>query len=191
MITHRVISVTEVKANAIAHQANCQKIMGGGVAAAIRRKYPEAYEADLKTVKGSRKKLGTYSLAETSDGKVIYNVYSQFDLSAGIGDRATLYDMVDVGLRAVRDHIEQYMGHDQFIDEPFILAIPYKYGCALGGGSWPIVEAIIRDIFEKSPLDVILCEWPPNVVNPTPPMSALEKALNFKLGVVDMRPFTA
>jgi hypothetical protein len=176
--------------------------MGAGVARAIREKYPEAYEADLKTPRGSKKKLGTYSLAETSDGKVIYNVYSQFNLSAGIGDRATLYDMVDVGLRAVRDHMEQLAGPAEIMYEPLTLAIPYKYGCALGGGSWPIVEAIIRDIFEKSPIDVILCEWPPNVVNPTPPMSALEKALNFKLGVADAndanefgnnesRPFTA
>lgn len=190
MITHQVISVTEVKADAIAHQANCFHTMSGGVAAAIRQKYPEAYEADLKTAKGSRKKLGSYSRANTSDGKIIFNVYSQFDLSAGIGDRATLYDMVDVGLRSVENRILELVDKADDIT----LAIPYKYGCALGGGSWPVVEAIIRDIFEKSPINVILCEWPPNVIKTTSLVSALTTKIDFDLSVfdsVDNRPFTA
>lgn len=41
---------------AIAHQANCFNTMGSGVALAIKNAFPEAYEADCKTVKGDKKK---------------------------------------------------------------------------------------------------------------------------------------
>lgn len=150
MIKHKVINLVDAKVTAIAHQANCFHIMGGGVARAIREKYPEAYAADVRTRKGDKKKLGTFSEAVTDDGKRIFNVYSQYDLAGPKNMRATQYDMVDIGLRAVCDQLH----------EGDILGLPYKYGCALGGGSWPIVEAIIYDVFESADFNVILCEWP-------------------------------
>jgi len=162
MITHQVINLLDAPVTHIAHQANCFHIMGGGVAAAIRHRHPEVYDADLKTVRGSENKLGTFSKVSIGD-KTFYNVYSQYNLSGGVGDRATQYDMVDVGLRAVLDDIAGH--HTIFSDDailtPAVLGIPYNYGCVLGGGSWRIVEAIIYDIFESSPVDVLLCEWPP------------------------------
>lgn len=176
MVTHQVIDLLAAKVNAIAHQANCFHIMGGGVARVIRQKYPEAYNADLKTRKGSRKKLGTFSKADASDGMQIYNVYSQFDLSRGIGDRATLYDMVEQGLRAVEEDLAGPMTITDTIDlntEPVILGIPYNYGCVLGGGSWRIVEAIIHEVFSTSPIDVLLCEWPA----PTKPTSFVDSVI--------------
>jgi hypothetical protein len=128
------------------------------VARQIRERYPEAYEADLTTSRGDKTKLGTFSKALTADGKTIFNVYSQFGLSQGIGDRATLYDMVDKGLRAV----ELEISHEGFLDAgTAVLGIPYMYGCALGGGTWAVVEAIIKDVFATSPVDVLICEWPP------------------------------
>jgi O-acetyl-ADP-ribose deacetylase (regulator of RNase III) len=163
MIKHQVLNLLDAPVTHMAHQANCFHIMGGGIASAIRQRYPMAYEADLKTRKGDRAKLGTFSRSSTGDApsKVIYNVYSQFNLSQGIGDRATQYDMVDIGLRAV---LHDMAGHHTVFstaDEQLVLGLPYNYGCVLGGGSWRIVEAIIYDIFETSPVDVLLCEWPP------------------------------
>lgn len=172
MITQKVIDVTKAPVDAIAHQANCFHIMGGGVARAIRETFPAAYEADLKTKRGDRKKLGTYSRAVVNDGKLaIYNVYSQYDLAPDFGERATQYDMVVEGLTRVRDDLE---GSDTLIDtKSLTLGIPLKYGCALGGGSWRIVEAIIHDIFERSTVDVLLCEWPAPVVG----ISGLQEAI--------------
>lgn len=173
MITQKVIDVTKAPVDAIAHQANCFHIMGGGVARAIRETFPAAYEADLKTKRGDRKKLGTYSRAVVNDGKLaIYNVYSQYDLAPNFGERATQYDMVVEGLTKVR---EDLLGADMLPDDDkiFTLGLPVKYGCALGGGSWRIIEAIIRDIFESSGIDVLLCEWPAPVVG----ISGLQEAI--------------
>lgn len=158
MITHQVINLLGAPVTHIAHQANCFHIMGGGVARAIRSKYPEAYVADLSTVKGSKDKLGTFSRTVTTDDKIIYNVYSQYNLSAGIGDRATQYDMVYEGLKSVEQDITLQLAVS---DMDAVLGIPYLYGCVLGGGSWRVVDAIIHDIFESSPVNVLLCEWPP------------------------------
>jgi hypothetical protein len=159
MITHRVINIVDAPVNGIAHQANCFHIMGGGVARAIADRYPEAYAADKKTVRGGKSKLGNFSFVKTSDDKIVFNVYSQYNLSAGFGNRATQYDMVDKGLRLVEDYIAASMA--LVSDKPFVLGIPFKYGCVLGGGTWTVVDAIIHDIFDLSPVDVMICEWPP------------------------------
>ena len=44
--------------NVIIHGANCQNTMGSGVAKQIKEHFPGAYDADLRTTKGDREKLG-------------------------------------------------------------------------------------------------------------------------------------
>lgn len=70
--------------NIIIQGCNCHNTMGSGIAKEIRERYPEAYEADLKTVKGDKTKLGTYS-ATTAPKKdpsfVIINAYTQYDFN--------------------------------------------------------------------------------------------------------------
>jgi len=34
-------------------------------------------------------------------------------------------------------------------------------GCALGGGSWRVVSAIIEDIFESNPIELYICRYEP------------------------------
>lgn len=48
----------------IAHGCNCQCAMGKGIALSIKQQFPEAYDADLRTPKGDRAKLGTISTAK-------------------------------------------------------------------------------------------------------------------------------
>ena len=65
----------------IIHGCNCFCAMGAGIARTIRREYPAAYQADCKTEKGSKTKLGTYSSAKVhSSGYCfeIVNAYTQY-----------------------------------------------------------------------------------------------------------------
>ena len=62
----------------IAHGCNCFHMMGAGIAKTIREEFPEAYEADLKTAAESYNKLGTISIAKSSNGVYIVNAYTQF-----------------------------------------------------------------------------------------------------------------
>ena len=66
----------------IIHGCNCYCTMGAGIAKAIRKEFPEAYEEDCKTKKGDQKKLGNYSAAKViRNGRVIIiiNGYTQYD----------------------------------------------------------------------------------------------------------------
>ena len=65
----------------IVHGCNCFCTMGAGIAKTIREKFPEVYEIDLQTKKGSREKLGKISyisIVRRSLNIIIVNGYTQF-----------------------------------------------------------------------------------------------------------------
>lgn len=66
----------------IIHDCNCFTTMGVGIAKTIKQYFPEAYNADLKTVKGDKSKLGKISWAKVERGNgelIIVNGYTQFN----------------------------------------------------------------------------------------------------------------
>ena len=54
--------------NCIVHGCNCFNKFGKGIALSIRKIFPEAYVADLKTIEGDKNKLGTISYATVKGG---------------------------------------------------------------------------------------------------------------------------
>jgi O-acetyl-ADP-ribose deacetylase (regulator of RNase III) len=117
----------------IAHGCNCFHAMGGGLAAQVKRHFPEAHAADMATPYGDRAKLGTCSVAvaTTPAGALtIVNAYTQFQPSMGRG--------VDVDYDAVRDAMAWLKAHyaGKRIGLPQI-------GAGLAGGDWVRIEAII------------------------------------------------
>ena len=143
MIINIQSNIFDTEADGIIHQCNCFHTMGGGIAKAIRAKYPEAYDADLQTKYGDYNKLGTYSIAQTSDGKYIYNMYSQYHYgSMGNlpGERQTNYESMYSGLFYIKNHAKK--------NNLESLAVPHGIGCGLARGSWNIVHEIIKDIFQ-------------------------------------------
>ena len=136
----------------IIHQANCFHTMGGGVALQIREKYPEAYEADCKTMRGDLNKLGSFSWAHTLDGKIVINMYSQFRY--GREKRHTDYDAMEQALPRIIDFIQKEVGAKCKV------GIPYKIGCQLGGGDFNIVEDIFIKHFNKTDLQLYIVEFP-------------------------------
>lgn len=131
------------------HQCNCFHVMGGGIALAIRNKYPEAYKADVAHgLSGDRNRLGTFSWVKSWDDKIIYNIYGQYDFGDG---RRTNYEALYTGLRAVEKHALEANVKS--------LGFPKNMGCKLAGGSWRIVRALIEDVFIDSPIDVTICNY--------------------------------
>jgi O-acetyl-ADP-ribose deacetylase (regulator of RNase III) len=152
MIIHKDCNIFDGGAQGIIHQANCQNTMGSGIAREIRARYPEAYEADCKTIAGDYKKLGTFSSVKTNDGKfVIYNCYSQYRY--GREQRHTNYEAVYTGLSSIEQNARE-LGLTT-------LSLPYNMGCMLGGGSWRIVSVIIDEVFKDSPIDLYICRYTP------------------------------
>jgi O-acetyl-ADP-ribose deacetylase (regulator of RNase III) len=58
----------------IVHGCNCHCTMGAGIAAAIKKRFPEAYAADCATLKGDRSKLGTISQAQIERADVRFTL---------------------------------------------------------------------------------------------------------------------
>lgn len=132
------------------HQANCMCQMGGGIALQIKNKFPEAYEADLKTIKGDPKKLGTFSFAVLPSNFHIYNLYSQFNIGYS---RMTDYTAMVNGLELIRQHA---------IDSGLkSLGLPKYMGCKLGGGYYPVVRAIIDEVFDvpNAGISLYICNY--------------------------------
>jgi hypothetical protein len=135
----------------LAHVSNSYCVMGAGVAAQIKKRYPEAYEADLATKHLGDCKLGFYSQATVNGGKLtIVNLYGQI----GIGNdgdplnRNAQYDLLFDAL--------YHMAYD--ITRPLnrptgnvVIGIPDMMGCGLAGGNRRIVVAILLTIEEMFP----------------------------------------
>ncbi len=118
----------------IVHGCNCFCAMGAGIARSIKQTFPAAYEADLRTKKGDREKLGTISFAEIAheNGElVVVNAYSQFHWRGRDG-RAD-YDAIRRAFVAVK---ERFSGRR--IGYPLI-------GAGLAGGDWSTISAIIDE----------------------------------------------
>lgn len=119
---------------AFAHGCNCQNVMGAGVARLVRSFLPEAWKADLATVKGDRTKLGTAGIVELPGGKLVGNLYTQYDYR---GPRLRVdYEAVCTALAAFAAAMTA-----RGLDD---LVIP-KIGAGLAGGDWSIIEGIVRE----------------------------------------------
>lgn len=127
--------------NVIVHGCNCFNQMGKGIACQIKDNYPEAYEADCKTLCGDKNKLGTYSVATIGDLTVI-NAYTQYKYKGR--------NNIDYG--AVRDVFHK-------IAEDFSnsrIGIP-KIGAGMAGGTWSLLQDIIME--ETDQLDITLVKF--------------------------------
>lgn len=139
-IEYRKGNLLDVKSGVIAHGVNCQGVMGGGVALAIKQKYPRAFEKYRSkclecTQFGdpSAKLLGDVQFVRvTEKGVVVANCFTQ-DFY-GPRQRQVNYEAV----------AECFHALDAVTTE---VNIP-KIGAGLGGGDWKVIEAIINSEFE-------------------------------------------
>lgn len=141
----------------IAHQANCFSTMGSGIAYHIKKKYPEAYQADKEFPLKPKERLGQYSIATVGgeDGKQRYivNLYGQYMF--GGGERHTNYEALGSALELMMSHIEG--------SNDIKVGVPYKMGCGLGGGDWDFVESILDQIANRYSVPIYIyvlpAEW--------------------------------
>ncbi len=121
----------------IIHGCNCYCTMGAGIARAIKSIFPEAYDADCKTEKGSKSKLGSYSSATiTKNAHVItvINAYTQHHYK-GSGVKADYEAIRSVFKSVKQDFSGKSIGYP-------------KIGAGLAGGDWNIISGIIDEELE-------------------------------------------
>lgn len=118
----------------VIHGCNCQCQMGKGIALAIKKRFPEAYDADLATPEGDRSKLGTLSTARIHrDGidLVVVNAYTQFHWRGS-------------GVKADYDAIRKCFSQIRQLFSGKRIGYP-KIGAGLAGGDWATIASIIEE----------------------------------------------
>lgn len=132
----------------IIHGCNIWNTMGAGIALQIKKAFPEAYEADLKTTKGDPRKIGTYTVGyiDLDDDKVlaVINAYTQkdFGLSGDMFEYDSFRNILNDLIGCIRDDVK--------IGMPLI-------GCGLAGGNKERILDIIKETIGE--LDVTIVEY--------------------------------
>ena len=135
------------EANIIGHQCNCQGVMGSGVAAEARHRYPNVFEAYRKDYINGKLKLGYVCFATAKTDQVIANMCAQniFGYDGGI---YTNYE----ALQKCLDTVKEYATFEY--DVKPVIAFPYLMSCYRGGGDWNIVYKMIEDTFTDFDVEI-------------------------------------
>ena len=154
MITHVKGDLLELFRNGavdvILHVANCQGVMGSGIAAQIKDQYPEAYDSYKEFEKYSPNglELGTISYAIMNNFVGICNLHAQH--LYGSGTRFLNYEALYNCLESVVDLLNY---------APMVIGIPFRMGSDRAGGDWRIVEKMIEVVFENTEYDIVIVEY--------------------------------
>ena len=136
--------------NVFIHAANCQNVMGKGIAKAISTAYPEVARADNATQAGDKSKLGSYTYAHVKENVVIANAYSQYNYGwlnpLDSNGRQTDYEALRKSLTAIRDDFTGRSTH------PVIFYIPKFIGQGLAKDDPNIIQPMVKEIFKDHEL---------------------------------------
>lgn len=134
MVIHRT-DILEVKEGLILHGVNCQKVMGAGLAKAIRDKWPIVYKKYLEHFRyfDNQAILGYFLPVQVTPDLWVGNCFTQYFY--GRNNRQINYEAVYTSLEGAFT-----WASDSSLD---VIHMP-KIGCNLGGGEWSIVESMVR-----------------------------------------------
>jgi len=142
--------VTTVEEGLILHGCNCVGGFGSGVAGAIRRKWPDVYEAFKENGVGEHL-LGTTEFLVLSDRQrlVVANGYTQVNCGND-GKRYANIDAVENCTLAAVEYADAF-------DLPLYMP---KIGCGLGGLSWEdeVKEVVLKVSSEFPDVNIFICD---------------------------------
>lgn len=143
IITQDILSL---QSGIIAHQVNCQGVMGAGLAKQIRDKFPKAYDAYMKSFRNKKLALGIISPCQINDTLWVFNMCGQ-DRYGKDGKQYTDYDALATCLTKL---------HTKSLELGLTPYLPYNLGCGYGGGKWEIVYELIS----KHCPNAVICKLP-------------------------------
>jgi len=149
--------------NFILHQANCESLMGRGMAKTIAYLYPLAEKVDNEFPYIPQERLGKYSIATIRKNDLyIVNLYGQLfrgkansakeqnERYAYLKESLTLF-LADLNRKQKKESRKYKVG------------LPYKIASDMAGGSWERVLEILLDISEKQKIDLHIYKKEENI----------------------------
>lgn len=129
-----------VKRGVIVQQVNAQGVMGSGIAKSIREQWPAVWtayrDAVPSTAGNGQRHLGKLIMVRVEPELWVANIVGQQYYGKDRTVRYTSYDALDEGFQK----LELWLLETDFLCEDIHHPL---IGCGLGGGKWPVVEAII------------------------------------------------
>lgn len=148
-IVYKTGNLLDAQTDVIAHQVNCQGVMGSGVAKQIRNKWPRAYDSyvshcyDYTTY--THELLGECQLVQVNDNQCVANLFGQ-NYYGRDNKRYTSYD----GIYDALTSLATLMMSNGMKS----LAIPYKMSSDRGGADWNVVLAMIESVFKDTDITI-------------------------------------
>lgn len=153
-IVYKTGNLLDAQTDVIAHQVNCQGVMGSGVAKQIREKWANVYtvyraEYDLFTDL-NKSLLGNCQLVQVNDNQYVANLFGQ-NYYGRDAKRYTSYDGIYDALTSLTV---------QMMDNGMeSLAIPYKMSSDRGGADWNVVLAMIESVFKDTDITIEIWKY--------------------------------
>ena len=135
------------KANIICHQTNTYGVMGSGVAAEVKRRYPHVFQSYRKDYEDGKLELGYVNFTTAKTDQVIANMCGQ-DKYGYDGKQYTNYD----GLQKCFDEVVDF-ANEAFDVKP-VIAFPFLLASCRGGASWDVVYKMIEDTFKDFDVEI-------------------------------------
>lgn len=123
------------------HQTNIWGIMGAGIAAQIREKYPKVNKEYVDWCENHAKDglIGTIFVCKAEDGSRICNMFSQNVVARDA--TLTNYGAFKECLKLLHEYMEKR--------DIRSVGFPKYIGCGIAGGNWSVIEPLIRKEFEE------------------------------------------
>lgn len=142
-IQTKIGNLMNVTAGHIVHGCNAQGVMGSGVALAVKRKFPGAYEDYRQHFEDNDLELGNAYPYGASEQLIIWNAITQSSFGGGV--RQVSYDAIQTCFEEINSTIKS--GFFSLEDIPNEVHIP-MIGAARGGGNWEIIREIIEQTMD-------------------------------------------
>lgn len=161
-IIYKEGNLLDAQTDVIAHQVNCQGVMGSGVAKQIKEKWPKVFEEykhihhPTKTVvsasPGLSRMLGICQLVDktgNNSGEWVANLFAQHDYGRD-NKRYTNYEALYTSLSSLKEQMDQ-----EYLTS---VAFPYKMSSDRGGADWNVVLAMIKSVFNNTDITIEIWE---------------------------------
>ena len=143
------VDLLEAAEPMIVHGCNAKGAMGSGVAKAIRKKWPEAYDAYRAQLKDKGLRLGDVIFADVAGGKIIANAITQETHGRSRNRRYVSYDAVSDCMTSVRETADKL--------SVSTVAMP-RIGAGLANGNWDIICRIVECELVENGVGVVVYE---------------------------------
>ena len=147
-------NLLDAQTDVIAHQVNCQGVMGSGVAKQIRDKWPNVYKhyysLYCEKIENTQDLLGRCQLVEINNNQHVANLFGQ-NYYGRDGKRYTSYDGIYDALTSLAV---------QMMDNGMeSLALPYNMSSCLGGADWEVILAMINSVFKNTNIRIEIWKY--------------------------------